>query len=507
MNYEELFLESNKLPKPFSKEELYYFFNLYRNGDLKAREQVIIHNIRLVINEVNKKYANTPYDRKELVSIGIVGLVKSVDTFDTDKNFEFATYATKCIDNEILMFLRKGKKYVSHQSFDTTIGIDKNGNEQKLEDILEDHKSDFVSEYENKITYNEIRKMVYNLPGRDKEIILLHFGFIDDHIYTQKEISDKFKVSQSYVSRLITKIVKNIGIQLQENGLIESIRRNDRQIELIKSSTSKLQTSHIDTPTDIKNEKINNYMIQNKVVIEGSNTCVEERNTKKMRGKKLQTIYKYLKEYTREEIDIMLSKLTEEEMSLVRLRYGEDLDNPVASSTWGKEETHKFYGSLIPRMKRLLSNSDYKRKKYTRRTQSVSNLNKQPIVLPKEESNVKKVITPELISQEVEKTKETSVQSSLELEKDDYLKILELMRTPSFSEMLKLLTPKEAVIICLKLGYVDGKYFSTESVAGFLGIEVDEVIEITKKVLLVYRENINQFIDKAAEVATGFFKY
>ena len=138
MNYEELFIESNKLPKPLSKKELYSYLEQYKQGDLKAREQVIIHNIRLVLNQVSKKFANTPYDKKELVSIGVVGLVKSVDTFDTDKNFEFATYATRCIDNEILMFLRKGKKSAFDQSINTPIGTDKEGNEKKIEDILED---------------------------------------------------------------------------------------------------------------------------------------------------------------------------------------------------------------------------------------------------------------------------------------------------------------------------------------------------------------------------------
>lgn len=100
-------------------------------------------------------------------------------------------------------------------------------------------------------------------------------------------------------------------------------------------------------------------------------------------------------------------------------------------------------------------------------------------------------------------SKLVSHQATPETEKDDCLKVLELMRTPSFGEMLKSLTPKEAVIICLKLGYVDEKYFTTESIADFLGIETSEVIETTKKVLLVYRENINRFIDEAVEVATG----
>lgn len=109
MNYEELFIES-KLLKPLPKKELYSYLEQCKQGNLKTREQIIIHNIRLVLNQIIKKFANTSYDKKELVSIGIIGLVKSVDTFDLDKKFEFTTYAIRCIDNEILMFLRKAKK-------------------------------------------------------------------------------------------------------------------------------------------------------------------------------------------------------------------------------------------------------------------------------------------------------------------------------------------------------------------------------------------------------------
>lgn len=450
MRNEELFIDSNKLPKPLSKPELYSYLKQYKQGDLSAREKVIIHNIRLVLNQVSKKFSDTPYDKKELVSIGIVGLVKSVDTFDIDKNFEFATYAVRCINNEILMFLRKGKKAITDQSIYKPIGIDKNGNEKNLEDILEDNTSDFVSEYEDQITYNEIRKIVYNLPDRDREIILLYFGFVDNHQYTQNEIAEKLQISKSYVSRLLTKIIKKIGIQLQTNGVIE--------------------------------------------IVGQTNINEEERKKEKMRVKKLQTIYEYLKEYTREEIDAMLSKLSDEEISLIRLRYGDDLEHPVTSSTWGREETNKFYGKLVPKMKRLLSNPDGKRKKYSRKTKKTSKENLTlSNIQTSIESNNKNNVTSQVSTQ----------QSTSKIQKDDCLRVLELMRTPSFGEMLKTLTPKEAVIICLKLGYVDDKYFTTESIAGFLGIEQEEVIEITKKVLLLYKDNINQFIDKVVEEAVG----
>ena len=149
MKYNDLFIDS-KLPKPLKTEEIYEYFEKMKSGDMTAREKIINHNIRLVINEVIKKFSNSPYDLNELVSVGLIGLVKSVDTFDTAKGLQFATYSTRCIDNEILMFLRKGKKSAFDQSINTPIGTDKEGNEKKIEDILEDDTSDFVSDYEDK---------------------------------------------------------------------------------------------------------------------------------------------------------------------------------------------------------------------------------------------------------------------------------------------------------------------------------------------------------------------
>ena len=493
MNTDELFIDANKLPKPLPKSQVNELLDKVKQGDENAIKMIIEHNIRLVLYEVNNRFKSVEYDKKDLVSIGNVGLMKAVTTFDKSKKVEFATYATRCIDNEILMFLRKLKKDQKVDSFDKTITHDKEGKELKIEDTISD-ETDIVEDYEKNITYKIIREIVKELPDRDREIIMLHFGFYN----TQKEIADMMSISQSYVSRLITKIVKKIGIQLQNCGVIETTRRTNKKTVKINKSTVQLPitTQIVDIPAQKNIET-------REISIEKSSIDVEERNFRKMRGKKLQTIYEYLKGYTREEIDAMLSKLTEEEISLVKLRYGDDLDNPVASSTWGKEETNKFYGSLIPKMKRLLSNPDGKRKRNVKKIQNISNENNQSSIFSKEQQKVEEVTQSELISQKVENPKSNLPQTASEIEKDDYLKILELMRTPSFGEMLKSLTPKEAVIICLKLGYVDEKYFTTESIAGFLGIETSEVIETTKKVLLVYKENINQFIDKAVDIATG----
>lgn len=220
MNTDELFIDGHKLPKPLSKQEVYELLEKIKQGDELAREKLVEHNIRLVLYEVTGRFKSVEYDKKDLVSIGNVGLMKAITTFDTSKKVEFATYATRCIDNEILMFLRKLKKAQNVDSLDRTIIHDKDGNELKIEYTIID-ETDIVEEYTDNETHQIIRQIVKDLPDRDREIIMLHFGFYNDKTHTQKEIADMMSISRSYVSRLITKIVKKLGQQLQQKGVIE----------------------------------------------------------------------------------------------------------------------------------------------------------------------------------------------------------------------------------------------------------------------------------------------
>lgn len=213
--------------------------------------------------------------------------------------------------------------------------------------------------------------------------------------------------------------------------------------------------------------------------------------TKQEMPKKLQTVYEYFNKYTREQVDEMLSKLTEEEKILVTLRYGSDLDNPVTSKEWSKENRQQFYGSLIPKMKRLLANQNkvkavsLQEKDFIRQEQS-----KTSNQIQTEQYNYTKNISKSLIKEN---------HKTLVMEKRDYIRIMDLLKTADFGQMLNILTPKEAIIVCLRFGYVDGKYFSSDSIAEFLGIELDEVIESATKALLLYKNSINEFIDKAVE--------
>lgn len=226
MNYHDLFIES-KLPHPFSQSELCNYFERMNDGDKTARNEIIKHNIRLVINEVKKSFYNNNYDKQELVSIGLIGLIKSVDSFDTSKNIKFSTYAIKCIDNEILMFMRKEIKYKNDNSLDMTIGHDSCGNELKVKDVLYDYY-DFTTKYDNQESFRSIRKIIFDLPYKDSEIIKKYFGFQDCEPMKQAEIAKFLGISQSYVSRIIKEILKKISLELQKQGLIE---RNSKSKE------------------------------------------------------------------------------------------------------------------------------------------------------------------------------------------------------------------------------------------------------------------------------------
>lgn len=199
----------DKLPPPLSKEEEVSYVEASMNGDIKAREKLIEHNLRLVVF-LAKKYENTNVDLEDLVSIGSIGLIKGVNTYKLDKNIKLATYASRCIDNEILMFLRKNKRKKKEISLEDSLSYDQDGNELHLEDII-GTESDIVTkgieEDNNKmILKNEILK----LPLRDREVMTLRYGLNNNREYTQKEVALKLGISQSYISRIEKKVIKRL---------------------------------------------------------------------------------------------------------------------------------------------------------------------------------------------------------------------------------------------------------------------------------------------------------
>ena len=220
MNTNEIFINISKLPKPLEQDELHELLIKANQGDKKAREKIVTHNIRLVISIVINKFKFIEYDQKELVAIGNLGLIKAVNSFDVTRNIKFATYASKCIDNEIKMFLRKLRKEEVVDSFNKILFNDFKGNELTIEETLKDDKN-ITEDYIKEETHLFIRELVNNLSYKDRQIIIMYFGFFDNKIYTQKEIAEKLNISQSYISRIIKRILKQLKIELITNNIVE----------------------------------------------------------------------------------------------------------------------------------------------------------------------------------------------------------------------------------------------------------------------------------------------
>lgn len=197
------------LPEPLTKEQEEYYVKLKDEGDNKAKEKLIEHNLRLVVF-LAKKYENTGIDLEDLVSIGNIGLIKGINTFSSNKNIKLATYASRCIDNEILMYLRKNKKIKSEVSIDQALSLDGEGNELHLEDIIGTEKDLISNNIEEKDDKKIIIKEILGLKPRDKEIMLLRYGLLGNDEYTQKEVAEKLGISQSYISRIEKKVIKRI---------------------------------------------------------------------------------------------------------------------------------------------------------------------------------------------------------------------------------------------------------------------------------------------------------
>lgn len=200
---------ADKLPEPLSREEEMDLVDKATNGDEMAKNKLIEHNLRLVVF-LSKKYENTGIDLEDLVSIGTIGLIKGINTYKLDKNIKLATYASRCIDNEILMFLRKNKKRKSEVSFEDNLSFDSEGNELHLEDIL-GTESDVVTkgienETDKSLLYQEINK----LNQRDKQIMVLRYGLYNHEEMTQKDVANLLGISQSYISRIEKKVIKRL---------------------------------------------------------------------------------------------------------------------------------------------------------------------------------------------------------------------------------------------------------------------------------------------------------
>jgi len=200
---------SDALPPPLSKEEEQELLLRLPKEDKAARAMLIERNLRLVVY-IARKFENTGINIEDLISIGTIGLIKAVNTFNPEKKIKLATYASRCIENEILMYLRRNNKIRSEVSFDEPLNIDWDGNELLLSDVLGTDDDIITRDLEAHVDKRLLKKALESLNEREQQIMELRFGLIGEEDMTQKDVADMLGISQSYISRLEKKIIRRL---------------------------------------------------------------------------------------------------------------------------------------------------------------------------------------------------------------------------------------------------------------------------------------------------------
>lgn len=208
---------SQSLPPPLTGLEEEDALKGLKEGDSAARSKLIEHNLRLVVY-IAKKFENTGVSVEDLTSIGAIGLIKAVNTYNCDKQIRLATYASRCIENEILMFLRRTSKLKGEVSFDEPLKVDWDGNALLLSDILGTEPDIVTRAGDTRDDVKELRRVLDSLPSRESEIIKLRFGIDCPAELTQKEVADKLGISQSYISRLEKRIIKKLKKEMTKSS-------------------------------------------------------------------------------------------------------------------------------------------------------------------------------------------------------------------------------------------------------------------------------------------------
>ncbi len=205
------------LPPPLTKEEEGECFKEILNGNEDARNKLIVHNLRLVVY-IAKKFENSGVSIDDLISIGTIGLIKAVKTFCPEKNIKLATYASRCIENEVLMHLRKIGNLKNEVSIDEPLNVDWDGNELLLSDILYTEGDEVSLDIESDDEIKILMDCVNKLPERDRKIIYLRFGLSTEREYTQKEVADMLGISQSYISRIEKRIITQLKVEIEKSN-------------------------------------------------------------------------------------------------------------------------------------------------------------------------------------------------------------------------------------------------------------------------------------------------
>ena len=200
---------TDKLPEPLSNDEEKEMLDRLASGDDEARKNLVEKNLRLVVY-IAKNFENSGVNIEDLISIGTIGLMKGVNSFNAEKNIKLATYASRCIENEILMYLRKSQKTKSEVSIDEPINTDSEGNDLALGDILGSDNDSLFKQVEDNDNRKIVNMAIKNLDFREKEIMELRYGFDGKKELTQKEVADKLGISQSYISRIEKKVINRL---------------------------------------------------------------------------------------------------------------------------------------------------------------------------------------------------------------------------------------------------------------------------------------------------------
>lgn len=201
-------IQGSSFPRPLSAAQESQYLQKMEEGDLEARQKLIEHNLRLVAHVI-KKYENTGEEKEDLISIGTIGLIKAVNTFNRSRGTRLATYAARCIENEILMVLRAMSKRRNEVSLQEPIGVDKEGNEITLIEMLSSNDS-IIEEVELRLLKEKMLKMLQNLHSREKTVLIMRFGLEEGGRHTQKQIAAELGISRSYVSRIEKRVLQKL---------------------------------------------------------------------------------------------------------------------------------------------------------------------------------------------------------------------------------------------------------------------------------------------------------
>lgn len=321
MNKNSLFVV--KAPDPLSSKVQLEYFKRLRDGDLSVREELINHNISLVINVVKTRFSDTRYDMEELVSEGIIGLMTAVDTFDYDITPKFSTYAVKVIENQILMLLRKPER--KNISLEENLHTSNDANTLTLGDTISDKSVDLEKEHLSKDLSEVIIKLIDEIEDdRERDIVKQTFGFGCERV-PQRVLAEKYKVRQPTISRALNKSIRIIAYKLESMGLIDipSKQREklnfDELLELIEKDKVKVSVP-------------------------------QEEN----KNKRFKDIYEYFEEFSHEEVDEAIGYLNPKDKRILFLRYGNDFNNSAVSDEWNSVVANTFYKYVIPKIRKIL---------------------------------------------------------------------------------------------------------------------------------------------------------